>query len=420
MRSLSTFCLSLSGLLLLTASANAQLIDFKSGHLKGQYLLGTYPDDSLFRDFIGTPSHDFNADLRLLIGGRKNKWAWQADYQLIARSGDTLELNHLLNNNFLVPNTAQNDDRRLINLTHTITENDDRFLLHRLDRFHVNYTGDKTVLKIGRQAISWGNGLIYNPVDFFNPFDPAAIDKEYKTGDDMIYGQYLQNSGNDWQFVSVFRNNDLGNTSHKINTYALKYHAFIRGGEQELDILLSQHYDDEIFSVGGITSWGGAIARGDVLITHTDIDTYFSAVTNLTYSWVWGGKNIIGIFEYFYNGMGLHEDEYSDLASNPDLIARLNRGELFTLGRHHLAGGLTIEMSPLIHLSPNLFANLEDNSGLAQLVGQYDVKQNWQILVALNVPFGGKNTEFRGLDSGLTGKQFSSSSSLFAQLAFYF
>ena len=61
-------------LLLLSAGLHAQRLDFKSGHVKGQYLLGTYPDDSLLRDFIDTPSQDVNLDLRLLVDGRKKSW----------------------------------------------------------------------------------------------------------------------------------------------------------------------------------------------------------------------------------------------------------------------------------------------------------------------------------------------------------
>ena len=56
-------------ILLFTSVAHSQLLDFKSGHLKGQYLLASYPEDSLLRDFIGTPARDVNADLRLLVNG---------------------------------------------------------------------------------------------------------------------------------------------------------------------------------------------------------------------------------------------------------------------------------------------------------------------------------------------------------------
>ena len=60
-------------------------------------------------------------------------------------------------------------------------------------------------MKFGRQAITWGNGLFYAPMDLVNPFDPATIDTEYKAGDDMLYLQYLQDNGNDLQAAVVVR-----------------------------------------------------------------------------------------------------------------------------------------------------------------------------------------------------------------------
>ena len=56
-------------------------------------------------------------------------------------------------------------------------------------------------------------------------------------------------------------------------------------------------------------------------------------------------------------------------------------------------------MTPLINLTPNMFVNMGDGSGLVQLVGQYDFQQDWQFLVALNLPFGSAGTEFGGLDT---------------------
>ena len=410
---------ALLALLLLTSgTTNAELLQFKSGHAKGQYQIGSYPDDSLLRELVGTPTHDVNGDLRLLIDGNKDRFSWQADYQLVARSGDSLELSRLLQGSFLAPAADLNDDRRLMDLTHTISDNDDYSLVHRLDRLHAGYTGDQAVVRVGRQAISWGNGLIYNPVDFFNPFDPAAVDKEYKSGDDMLYSQYLLDSGSDFEFVAVWRRDDDGDTGQSVNTQTLKYHAFI--GQGELDVVAARHYDDNILAAGGLTSLGGAILRGDAVVTDTDLDTYASAVINLSYSWVGFEKNMSGVVEYFFNGMGLRESDYRQLSQQHDLLARLQRGELFTLGRHYLAGGVSIEISPLLLFTPNLFFNLGDSSGLVQLVSQYDLAQDWQLLLAGNLPFGSQGTEFGGLDSPVDGLQLSSGPSLFAQLAFYF
>ena len=389
------------------------------GHTKARLLGQAFPDNSLFNQLTGSSAKDFESDLRLNFEADNGPWSAQAAYQLFVLYGDRIEYSRdILPSVGLAFDRLPSDRLRLFDLTNVLRDEGKFATVHRLDRLSFGYTGEKTVLRVGRQAISWGNGFFFAPMDIVNPFDPAAIDTEYKTGDDMVYGQYLQDNGNDWQFVSVWRRDENGNTGQDVNSNALKYHAFV--AEQELDVLLAQHFEDEVLAAGGITGWGGALVRGDVVLTHTDLDTYVSAVANLSYSWVWGGKNISGVFEYFYNGMGLREEDYSDLANEPDLISRLRRGELFTLGRHYLAGGLSIEMTPLIMLAPTLFVNLGDNSGLAQVVGQYDFKQDWQFLLALNLPFGSAGTEFGGLDTGVEGKQFSRGPGLFAQFAFYF
>ena len=141
-------------LLVTCGTANAELLQLKSGHAKGQYQVGSYPDDSLLRELVGTPTHDINGDLRLLIDGSQNRLSWQADYQLVARSGDTLELGRLLQGSFLAPAGDLNDDRRLMDLTHTITDGHDYRLVHLLERLHAGYTGDQAVVRVGRQAIS--------------------------------------------------------------------------------------------------------------------------------------------------------------------------------------------------------------------------------------------------------------------------
>jgi hypothetical protein len=32
----------------------------------------------------------------------------------------------------------------------------------------------------------WGNGLVFQVLDLFNPFPPNAVDREYKPGSDML------------------------------------------------------------------------------------------------------------------------------------------------------------------------------------------------------------------------------------------
>jgi hypothetical protein len=404
----------------LTTAAIADTELFKGGHAKYLLLLNTFPDESVFLDYIDTPSVDQFGDLRLKFGWQKERVKLAADYQLLAGKGDGFILANSLPGNILVPQRIPSDRFRLMDLTHVISEDSDSVVEHRLDRLYVDITSAMAVARIGRQAVSWGNGLIYTPMDFFNPFDPAAVDKEYKTGDDMLYGQYLRQSGDDLQAVWVFRRDINGEVTSDVDSIAAKYHGFT--GAHEYDLLLAGHFDDYVFGIGGISNVGGAVWRGDITLTDTETDEVFSLVTSLSYSWIGWGRNISGILEYFYNGFGIAGDDYSpaSLANNPDLVERIVRGELFTLGRNYVAASAMIEITPLWLLTPNVFINASDGSMLVQLVSSYDFKQDWQLLAALAVPIGASGTEFGGIDSGVPGKTFSTGLNLFAQLAWYF
>lgn len=386
-------------------------------------LVTSYPEDSLFRDLVGSSSQDYNFDGRLLFGARVGNWDFKADYQLIGLYGDRVSYTRDLPEDLqALFGRLPNDDRRLFDLTHVFTDDGDFAALQRLDRLSVGYTVDKAVVRFGRQAITWGNGMIYTPMDIFNPFDPAAVDREFKTGDDMLYGQFLRSNGDDTQGVMVFRR-DLatGDVEADQSSLAAKYHGFV--GQGEFDALIAQHFGDLLVGAGGNVSLGGSVWRGDLMLTRTDDEgTVASAVTSLSYSWIWGGKNVSGVLEYFYSGFGQGANDYSpeSLANNPELLERVARGELFTLGQHYLAASAMIEITPLFLLTPNLFTNVADPSGVLQIVTQNDLKQDLVLLGALNIPWGGAGSEYGGIDTGVPGRYLSSGPGIFVQLNWYF
>ncbi len=405
---------------LLSAAAGAEIPFYDGGHLKGRWLTATFSDDSLFRESAGAVANDQAGSLRLKFSAAPGPLQLNMDYQLLGQHGDSLELAREYEDLFLVPPAVPDDERRWWDLTHEISSGDSSILVHRLDRLHLSLTGDKTVVRFGRQAVSWGNGLIFNPMDFFNPFDPAAVDTEYKLGDDMLYGQYLLDSGNDWQLVNVQRRDEQGDVKSEVSSTALKFHGF--GLDRELDLLLAQHYDQTIVGAGSILNVGDSVLRGDLMVTDTDDDWVTSLVVNWSYSWVWGGYNVSGVAEYFFSGFGLRQEDYrpDKIAESQELVERITRGELFTLGRHYLGMSLQVEVSPLVNIIPNLFYNIGDNSALAQMVVQWDLAQDWQILGALNVPVGPTGTEYGGLETGTEDLNLGGGPGFFTQLAYYF
>lgn len=292
---------------------NAHAADWQySGHSKYQFIYNTYPDDSIFREAANANTLDHNIDIRLKTRLKLQQWDVNTDYQLFGLYGDSLKAFEQFSELPLINSAIINDDHRLWDLTHVIEEENKHAALHRLDRFNIGYIGEKTVIRLGRQAVSWGNGLIYSPMDIFNPFDPTSVDKEYKTGDDMLYGQYLQNNGNDLQMVYVARRESTtGNIESHEASLAFKYHLMFN--DTEIDLLLAHHYDDDIVGIGSATSLGEAIWRGDVTFTFIDQQTTLdtnqnqqetsneviaSLVTSLSYSWILWDTNFSGNLEY--------------------------------------------------------------------------------------------------------------------------
>ena len=360
------------------ASADDSAYEF-GGHTKLRLVGQSFPDDSLYHDLVGSTSLDAAGELRLNFSTKRDQWSVFADYQLLALHSEFLPLG------------LPSDERRLFDLTRVSNESDDNAVAHRLDRFWVGYTGDKTVVRFGRQALSWGNGLFFSPMDLVNPFDPTTIDTEYKTGDDMLYLQYLHDSGDDWQAAVVARRDPLsGDVDSDQSTIALKYHGF--AGEHEYDVLFAESYGDTIIAFGGARGVGGAIWRGDIVITDSSADTVVEVVTNLNYSWVWRDKNVSGGLEYYYDG----------------------------IDSSYVAASLMVEMSPLWMVTPTLISNASDQSALLQLVTQYSLSDNMTFLGSVNIPLGANGTEFGGPESGLPNRYLSFDLAVFAQLAWYF
>ncbi len=408
-------------LLLLAAAASAGELDY-TGHTKLRVTGQGFPDDSAFRALAGNRSIDFTGDLRLNLEGSRDRWSLEANYQIVGLHGDQVDWARDLpaGSDFLF-RRLPGDDRRLLDLTHVFTDSGKNAVLHRLDRLWLGYTSEKAVLRFGRQALSWGNGLFYAPMDLVNAFDPATIDTEYKAGDDMTYLQFLRDNGDDVQAAAVLRRDPLsGDVESDQGTVALKYHGF--AGESEYDVLVAQSFGDRVLGLGISRSVGGAVWSSDVVITDTDLDTYVQLVTNLTYSWTAFDRNVSGAVEYYYNGFGQTGGHYNpaSLAGNPDLLARLERGEQFTIGRSYLAGSLTIEMTPLWTVTPTVLSNLRDPSALLQLVTNYSIADDMTFLGSINIRLGSSGSEFGGIESGLPGTYLSAGPGLFAQFAWYF
>jgi len=411
-------------LVALAASAPAVADDWNfGGHIKYQYTYTDYRADDISAVFGGDPAHDQNLDLRLKTEKRTGPWDFAAHYELLAVAGDTLEARRrMAADGIPVIGTVTglpDDRRRLFDLTHETTDRDRLAAVQRLDRLSLGYSTARQSLRFGRQAVSWGNGLVFQVLDFVNPFPPIVVDKEYKTGDDMFYGQWLVGGKDDVSAIVLPRRDpETDRVENNQSSYAVKYRAHLSGFD--LDFLGARHFGENLAGLGVVRSIGGAVWRMDV--SYTSLETGGSAtslVTNMDYSWMWGGKNVYGYAEYFHSGVG--EANRANYATpNAELSDRLARGELFTLARDYAALGLQVELTPLFNLYTNLIANLNDGSKFLQLRGVYDWMEDVQLMAGLNLPSGSRGTEYGGVPVAGTSIFASAGKSVYLRGAYYF
>jgi len=392
------------------------------GHAKYQYSYTDYRADDLNALLGADPSHDQDLDLRLKLDGGTGPWDASVHYEFLAVHGDSVSVRRSAAALGVVSvgTGLPNDRRRLFDLTDTVTNRDRTAAVQRLDRFVIGYREGGRSIRFGRQALSWGNGLVFQPLDFINPFAPTAIDKEYKTGEDMLFTQLAFPSAADLQVIVVPRR-DLA--THDIesseSTYAVKLR--LRAGNSDLDLLAARHFNENLVGFGLARSLGGAVWRLDALyedVNDTSSDAW-SIVTNLDYSWVWGGKNYYGYVEYFRNGFG-ETDRTQYATPNPALAARIVRGELFTLARDYAAFGVQVELHPLFNAFGGLIWNLSDSSTFLQIRGIYDWRQNVQLSAGVNIGFGDRGDEFGGIPVAVANAFVAPGRAVYARAAYYF
>lgn len=399
------------------------------GHVKVHGKV-SWPDNESFFQSIGTdPCYDGHSDLRLKSKlFFSNRAYFEIHYETILSGGDTRlkenELEQLYPGLFKQDSIITgpiNDDRRLMNLTNIIDEDTSYLLYHRLDRFSLTLQPEWGIVRIGRQALTWGNGFLFNPMDLFNPFSPTDIKRDYKIGDDMITTQFSVNKIGDFQFLYVPRRDHV---SRDINwdqsSVAGKLHFF--SGTTEFDIMGSTHYRDEVVGFGCTGYLGNTAWRLDATWTflHEDNgeDDFLSMVANMDYSWIWWGKNFYGFIEFYFNGLG--NNRYTEAYLNADITERFNRGEMFTFGRTYLSGEIQVELHPLFRAYLTIINNMADPSGTIQPRAIRDIMENIQLTLGGNIYYGKRGTELGGFNMPETDFLYKSPDSAYIWLTYFF
>ena len=159
---------------------------------------------------------------------------------------------------------------------------------------------------------------------------------------------------------------------------------------------------------------------GTWTILHHDPDEngFFTLAANIDYSWVWWNKNIYGFLELYHNGLGRSDPVDAFLDQN--IMDRMLRGELFTLGRNYAAALLQCELHPLFNVACTAITNLHDPSGILLPRAVWDMAQNIQLTFGAMLFLGARDTEYGGIAVPSTDLYLKAADNVFAWCTWYF
>lgn len=365
----------------------------------------------------------------------------QGDY--VGLYGDGLGRD--LSDNFN-PTPLPRDKLRLFDLSWADNLGSDYYSLARIDRLSVQYTRPSDVLRIGRQAITWGHGAAFQVLDLFTPFSALTLDRDYKVGTDMVYWQHLLSSGSDLEFVAAPMR-DPKNSSIGLNdsSFGLKAHIYSDDRELDTDVVLAQQYGNSILGLGlsKNVTWG--VVHLDIAGNQTQKgDKYLSGLLGISHTTTVVNRNLFLFGEFYHDGSGLAEEDLSYIGSFKDRLndqfsnqnrttdaehheshridtqlRRVERGQFPIIGRNFLSLGARAEVTANSSATSLLLFNLTDNSAFFQLRGRYDLTDSWAITPGFSTVLGGSNSILKGIQEPLLGN-FSYLQTWFVRLGYFF
>lgn len=393
------------------------------GHFKAAGFFQYWPNFEESSDYLTDVTTGALIDIRLKkqwSAKTDPKWQFKMDYNFQANQSETVRQKRLLNSSDTY--FFNLDQNQLFNLSHVITNQNNQFIYHRLDRLSASYSTTDFTVKFGRQAITWGNGRLFNPMDRFNPFSPSQVDREYKPGIDMITGENILKSGNELSWLLVpkrDRNTQLLDAQH--SAFGVKYFRY--GERIDTQYALMKDAQEWLLAMQMTGGIGEGLWNIDWIHAYDTQQQQRkqSLVANYQQAWTWFNRNSHGFIELYFNGYGSDLTKPYLAQLDASLVSKIAENKVFAINQWYLDTGVTIEITPLMTLSPNLIINLQDRSYLVSLQGVYSLTNNDQIILSIQYANGTRGSEFNGLQKTADSpNKLINANQLFLQFNHYF
>ena len=169
---------------------------------------------------------------------------------------------------------------------------------YEVDRAVYKQRFEKTTLSLGRQAVDWGSGRFWQPLNVFGSFAPTDLDTDYKPGIDATRLDWFPTNFSSLTAVYALSPDD--NTAVNNTVSAAIYFKSQAGEQSEFSLLAGTIIDNPVFGASFESAWSGIGWRIEAL------QTKFKTSNEKTLFW------IAGLDYQFSNGTLLAVEWYDN------------------------------------------------------------------------------------------------------------
>ncbi len=248
---------------------------------------------------------------------------------------------------------------RILDMENVNILNDQTAILSEVDRLSLTWNFPRVSLTVGRQAISWGEAFYFNIGDIFGAFPITETNRRYKPGIDAVAANVNLGPFSGLSLVSVPVEDESDSVA--VNT-------FFPLGSGTFSLTGGRVLEDDLAGAGYTIDIAGTKVYGSLLLTRTSSREEYSQGVLGAERQV--GPNTFLVGELYRNGWSTGDpDDYPALMLTEEYMS----GNVLALGRYNIALQVSQQVSPLISLTPAVFANLSDGSALLRMDGSWSL-----------------------------------------------
>jgi hypothetical protein len=289
--------------------------------------------------------------------------------------------------NTYIPDYASLESRDVgfFDLTAVLASGQSYILKTQADRLFAEYSAGKLNLRLGRQRINWGMGLVWNPNDIFNAFSYFDFDYEERPGSDAIRAEYYTGLSSSIQAAMSF--------DHTRKPTAAAMYRFTYGG-YDIQLMGGKTPSDWVIGSGWAGDIRGAGFRGEAsYFVPCDPDSRIGKLLLATAELDYTFRNSLYVHGGFlYNSNGTT----GPAGQGSVLFGREVSARFFTPARYSVFSQISYPFSPILTAGLACIFNPGDYSVFINPSVDLSVSDNWQLLLTGQIFTGDPGSEFGG------------------------